>query len=461
MFRKLVSNLAFSPALVGQLGFYAKRLRKEETTRRVGLIFTVLALIMQSFAIFSPPEAANASNPSNFIQGGVSSITDYLHNYDQNTNNIQDLFTVLGITRANVASAQLSSVNSKDVYSWGLTSHFSAAQGERTYTIRTASGGLRTFYYRPLSLWDTTSYTIPHGSTYQAYVGTSSTGMYFSLMKVCGNLLLKVIPPAPKCPTGMVGIYPDCSTPPAMCVIPGKTNLPASSPDCVKTTVVPCAFNPNLTKDNPDCQPCPGDTTIWIKDAKCTPSVQYSKAATNVTQSGIDATTKVANAGDSIIYTLNVKNSGNAPATLNIADNLTDVSEYANIADAGGGTYNATTKTLTWPQFDVGPNSTQSRMFTIKILDQIPAVGTGVSDKTSYDCRIDNTFGNTVEVAVNCPVQKQIVEQTVNQLPHTGPRENMLLAGMVLSVVTFFYARTRQMKKEVRLIRRDLNAGTI
>ena len=31
MFRKLVSNLAFSPALVGQLGFYAKRLRKEES----------------------------------------------------------------------------------------------------------------------------------------------------------------------------------------------------------------------------------------------------------------------------------------------------------------------------------------------------------------------------------------------------------------------------------------------
>ena len=25
MFRKIVSNLAFSPALVGQLGFYAKR----------------------------------------------------------------------------------------------------------------------------------------------------------------------------------------------------------------------------------------------------------------------------------------------------------------------------------------------------------------------------------------------------------------------------------------------------
>jgi len=40
MFRKIVSNLPFSPALVGQLGFYAKRLRKEETTRRLGLILS-------------------------------------------------------------------------------------------------------------------------------------------------------------------------------------------------------------------------------------------------------------------------------------------------------------------------------------------------------------------------------------------------------------------------------------
>ena len=102
MFRKIVSNLAFSPALVGQLAFYAKRLKKEEATRRVGLIFTALALIVQSFAVFSPPESANASSPSNFIPGGVTSLSGYLSNYDANTNNIKDLFTVLGITRSDI-----------------------------------------------------------------------------------------------------------------------------------------------------------------------------------------------------------------------------------------------------------------------------------------------------------------------------------------------------------------------
>jgi hypothetical protein len=37
----------------------------------------------------------------------------------------------------------------------------------------------------------------------------------------------------------------------------------------------------------------------------------------------------------------------------------------------------------------------------------------------------------------------------------------MIAAGAVLALVVYFYARARQMKKEVRLIRKDLNAGTI
>ena len=53
------------------------------------------------------------------------------------------------------------------------------------------------------------------------------------------------------------------------------------------------------------------------------------------------------------------------------------------------------------------------------------------------------------------------IEQTVTQLPHTGPGENMLFAGITFAVVAFFYARSRQLKKEVRLIRRDFNSGTI
>ena len=71
MFRKLVSNLAFSPALVGQLGFYAKRLRKEESVRRLGLIFTAFALVVQFFAVFQALEPATAADATDMVYGGV------------------------------------------------------------------------------------------------------------------------------------------------------------------------------------------------------------------------------------------------------------------------------------------------------------------------------------------------------------------------------------------------------
>lgn len=576
MFRKLISSVSFSPALVGQLGFYAKRLRKEEATRRIGLIFTVLALVVQSFAVFSPPEAANASSTTDFINGGFSSKAEYLRNYDSNTNNIKDLFKTLGITKEDISNAHWGDVNSKDVYSWSLIPRFGMQRGEKEYTIKTASGGVRSYYYKPLSNWDTTAWSKKNGTTYSALVGKTKDGMYFALMKACGNLLLKVKPPAPKCPTGQVGTYPNCATPPKKCTYPGKTDLLATdknckptpkctipgktnldstdprcapdpvaactalkitklgdkyqldgasttangasvttytyvikrdgkvvetitqksaklsdtaitkqtaqgtytveltvatslgaktSPDCVKTFTIPapkmCPVNPKLLESSPECQPCPDDETLWIKDDKCAAVLVTSKVARNTTQGNVDATTTTAKAGDKIVYSLNLSNKGKASADATPTEELLDVLEYAQVIDAGGGSFNAESKTLTWATVTVKPGETKTRMFTIQILADIPAMNTGTSDKQSYDCRIDNAFGNTVSIDVDCPVQKQIVEQTVNQLPHTGPRDNLLFAGVVFAIIAYFYARSRQMKKEVRLIRRDINAGTI
>lgn len=73
---------------------------------------------------------------------------------------------------------------------------------------------------------------------------------------------------------------------------------------------------------------------------------------------------------------------------------------------------------------------------------------------------MENIFGNDIIIEVPCPPQK-VIEQVVPELPQTGPRENMLFAGIVLAVVAFFYFRSRQLGTEVRLIRRDINGGTI
>ncbi len=71
-----------------------------------------------------------------------------------------------------------------------------------------------------------------------------------------------------------------------------------------------------------------------------------------------------------------------------------------------------------------------------------------------------NTFGNTVRTNVDCQTPK-VLEATIEQLPSTGPGENMLFAGILASVVVYFYSRSRQLATEVRLIRKDFNSGTI
>ncbi len=90
MFKKIISRLSYSPSMIHSLGFYAKRLRKEETARKIG----TLALIVQSFC-FSPPESANAADSSDLIYGGISSGQQLMAHYDANTNNIRDLYNHL------------------------------------------------------------------------------------------------------------------------------------------------------------------------------------------------------------------------------------------------------------------------------------------------------------------------------------------------------------------------------
>lgn len=519
MFRKIVSNLAFSPALVGQLSFYAKRLRKEEMTRRLGVIFTVLALVVQSLAVFSPPEAANASSSADFVRGGVSSVNDFLKYYDRNSNNIKSIYNSLGITRAEIAKAKATTIGESSRYNWAKTSLYSHAQGQRTW-----SSGSSKAYYRPMRL------TQEGGDKHKVYYSYSKTQGWFAIKKDCGNLITAkppVKPPKPPKPTPKpaaickaVGatiadrtivelsgsatatggakvskytfVIKDSSgatiktiteassklsvqadsfvleTPGSYSVqltvqtsIGNKTN----STSCVKkfTIVKPevCTYNPQLPPNSPDCQPCPENPEIWIKDEKCTAELINTKSALNMSQGNIDATTKTANAADKISYTITVKNNGLVSDKAELTENLTDVLEYSTLIDPGMGAFDKDKKTLTWPDITLAGGEQQSRTFVVQLMNPLPLTNTGVSDEASYDCRMVNTFGNAVEIKVNCAPEKVIIEQTVAELPKTGPGENMLFAGGLLAVVIYFYARSRQLGKEVRLIRRNVTTGAL
>lgn len=190
--------------------------------------------------------------------------------------------------------------------------------------------------------------------------------------------------------------------------------------------------------------------------------VSQHKKATNLSQGGRDATEVLARASDRIQYTLTVTNRGLVDATAKFEEHLDDVLEYAHLTDNGSGSFDQSspTKTLSWPEVTLAPGESQSRIFTVQLESTVPAGARGISEASSYDCIMTNTFGNVVDVKVDCPIAKT-VERTVSELPQTGSTENLVFAGVILSVATYFYARSRQLATEVRLIRRDLNTGTI
>lgn len=430
MFKKIVSNLSFSPALVGQLGFYAKRLRKEETTRRLGLIFVCLAVTVQLVTVFQAPESANATTSNDFVSGGLGvgsarSFNKYMVPYDANTYHLKDIMTGLGITRAEITSTTYSSWIVGETYSWGHNPRLSAAQGLQTVNIPDSDGNTILPVY-PVK----NKYLNGPNARIYGWVGYSAHAGWFAIMQACGNLVTKIVPtPVP----------PAKPTPP---VIP------------------PCRYNGSILENSAECKACPGSPGIWYKDKTCIPNIVETKSAANISQGNVDAATVTAKGTDRISYTITAKNSGLAPTAVPLVDHLADTLEYSTLVDNGGGTLDPTTKDLTWPTVTLNPGETQSRTFAIQLLATIPATPVGQSDPISYDCKMSNGFGNNVDVKVDCPPTKT-VETVTTELPHTGPRENLLFAGIVLAVVTYFFLRSKQLGKEVRLIRRDLNAGTI
>jgi len=519
MFKKIVSQLSFSPALVGQLGFYARRLRKEQATRRLGLIFVALALVVQSLVVFQAPEPSNASSSTDFIPGGLGlgsarSLNNFLGPYDRNERNLQDVFNYFGITRAEITATSFGHFSAGNTIGFG----FGNKPGASPVTITNSNyQPVTTIYGRKSTTWTDSASTQIYG-----WIGHSSKVGWFAIMQACGNLVTNVIPPVP--------------TPPSPAhIVANKTavNTSQSNIDATKTsarvndkiTYTVTAQNKGGTakqievKDNlrdvltfsklinngggtfdtttqnltwPSVTLGPNgqvshtytvqmNSSLETTKTTCTmtngflgsnltipvgcttppANIVFSKTATNVTQGNIDATKTTAKEKDSLTFTITASNTGGTAKDFSFEDDLTDALEYAKLTDNGGGTFNATTKKLSWPMVNLKPGEKQVRTFSMQVLDTIPATPQGLSDASSYNCKIENAFYTaSVIIPLTCAPPK-VIEKVVTELPTTGPGENILFAGIVLAVVTFFYLRSRQLGTEIRLIRRDLNGGTI
>lgn len=418
MFRKLVSNLMYSPSLMGQFSAYAERLKREEFARRIGLIITTVAVAANALFVLQPPSSANTANPNDLVFGGIPDRAALLKKYDNNERNLQDILSVLGIARDDLESSVEGTASLKNAtYLTGRTAGYSYQSGEREYTFQKSNGDTGAIY-----LYNTANLALDRRATYPALIAHSELIGKFAILKASGNIALTQAPHTVS----------------------------------IQNT---CQFDQTITATASRCAPCPSDTNIGISEQDCNTPFILSKSATNATQRQ-PAEQITARASDRILFTLTAKNISPSPASIALTDRIDDILEYSDVIDTDGGIFDPTAATLSWPEVVVPANETTSKTFAVRLKPHIAATAQGVSNPTSYDCIISNTHGNSLFIPVACPLVKN-TELITNALPTLSGMTSLVASLLFLLGVVYFYLRARLLQEEVRLIRRDINTGAL
>lgn len=451
MFKKLISNLPFNPSLIAEVSFYAKRIHNESSVRRTGVMFMVLAMLIQLFAIVSPPEATLAESSNDIIRGGFTSREQATNYCRSNTQSFADILSYHGIDCEKVASASIQTIKSTD-YNKQLRSMGRNPQGSKI--VRTGKEtnettvriGGKNYYMRNLWSWDSGSY-----SSYKVLVMKNAHGQTIFILYNCGNIATigTYSPPVPQTPKPV----PQKPLPPTD-VCPNVPGLQLTQDQCDV-----CPNVPGIQTNQNECYPCPAAKN----DTAITACMKMKKTASNKTQNITNANGTVAHPNDIIIYTITSENHGNQDIKdFIVEENMSDVLEYADIVDLGGGSIDESNKTVVWPKENIVAGTTLSNTITVKIKDPIPQTPVSTSDKGSFDMVMTNVyFGSSVDIKLPPSIVKT-TELTVQSLPETGPGTALTAGFAITAIFSYFFARSRLLAKELDIVKSDfVTSGSV
>lgn len=206
--------------------------------------------------------------------------------------------------------------------------------------------------------------------------------------------------------------------------------------NCVKEVIVEPPCEQSRNNDESEC-------------------IILSKKATNTTQNIPDANNTVAQPGDVVTYTLQAKNTSKNTTVKKfvVEENIADILEYADIVNLHGGTKDDK-EIVRWPAIDIKAGQTIEKQITIRIKNPVPQTPQSVSNPGSFDMTLTNVYGNTVQVKLP-PTVIKTTEQVTTSLPNTGPGETLAVGVTLTVIVSYFFARSRLMVKELELVRSD------
>lgn len=430
MFKKLLSNLPFNPSLIGQVSFYARRIHKEASIRRTGLIILAVAVGIQVFAVITPPQSSLATSSNDLITGGFATKDQAVTACQQNIRSYKTILANYNITCPDITNASTVTLKSTDynkqLYSMGHLAY--GKKGETPIDI----AGVGTVYMRFLWSWDTAGV-----STYKALQVKTSDGKSYFILYNCGNLVSVGLPVAYVKPT------PKPTTP-----TPKPTTCQNNSklPDCAK----PCQYNSLLPASSNDCKPC---TAAQTPD-DLTACIEYHKIVSNLTQGIKDANNTTAHADDKLRYVLTATNHGKATIkNFVITENINDVLDYATVTNPNLASI-TDHGVISWPATDIKPGASLTQTFDVQIKNPIPSTPVSSSDPGHYDLTMTNVYGNTTTVTLPPSVVKT-TEAAVTKLPNTGPGTSLIVSFVLITFVGYLFARSRLMAKELDIVRSD------
>ena len=444
MFKKLLSNLPFNPSLIGEVSFYARRMHREEAVRRTGLVFIVLAMLVQVFAVVSPPEPTLAESNNDILRGGFSSREQAVNYCRMNTQDFANILAYYKVSCEALANASTHTVRSTDhnnqLHSMGRVPQGPtiARTGKPTGEYSVMINGTE-YFMRNLWAWDSGAY-----SSYKMLVVQNTQGQTIKIMFNCGNIVTigkYTPPPPPKTP----------EKPKDVC-----ENLPGDQYTKEECDVCPNAPGEQTKKS--ECYPCPEAK----KNNSTTACLVMTKTASNQTQGISSADGTLAKANDVIVYTLTSKNTGTqAIKDFVVEENMSDVLEYATVVDLHGGKIDDK-GVVVWPKENIAAGATLAKQITIKIKDPIPQTPVSASDPGSFDLVMTNVYyGNSVNIKLPQSIAKT-AELGVQTLPQTGPGTALAIGFAVTAFVAYFFARSRLLAKELDIVKTDFtSAGSV
>jgi hypothetical protein len=428
MHRQIISNLAFSPTTMSQVSFYAKRLKQEESVRRLGLVLVVFSMLIQIFAAAIPTEKSVSASSNDVIGGGVKNLEQFRQKY-QSQADVRALYKRFGIELNDITHPKTELVNfnfqqqgAKGTKTVGRI-NFASTNDHRLEGNFAGS----TFYSRSASEWQGST---PAIKFIKQQEGTDGRHFEVWVLKDCGNIAFR--PVDGKLDTVLESPKPTQPT--------NRTPLPTSQPT-PQTTPTP--------RPEPEPEPEPEPST-------------NRKTAVNVTQglSAEETPGSPVKANDVIEYSL-ITTNPNATEISDyvVEDYIGDLLDYADLDEQflvkQVGTYDAQSKKVIWTKQKIPAKGELKNTFRVKVKAAIPVTNSPNATAPDYDCRMQNGYGNEIVLNVDCSVVK-----AVETLPNTGPGATIAIAVSLSTLSGYFFMRNRILSKEVGIIKRFYQTAT-